>query len=97
MHRPKVAVWLRGEGYVVFSVYDEARGIENDEVIRSAYDKNWIPDYNDKDFGEKVYRGLRIQFFGACLNFTPTDLKINSKHKYVLPNLKHSLSAPPQR
>ena len=53
---PQVAAWLRGEGHDVFSVFDEARGIEDDTV---AYDQNWILITNDKDFGEKVYRGLQ--------------------------------------
>jgi predicted nuclease of predicted toxin-antitoxin system len=53
---PKVAAWLRHE---VFSVFDEARGIEDDQVIQKAYDENWILITNDKDFGEKVYRERR--------------------------------------
>ena len=28
----KVAAWLRGEGHEVFSVFDEARGIEDNQV-----------------------------------------------------------------
>ena len=53
---PGVAAWLRGEGHEVFSVFDEARGIEDDQVVQKAYDENWILITNDKDFGEKVYR-----------------------------------------
>ena len=56
---PKVAAWLRGEGHEVFSVFDEARGIEDKQVIQKAYDENWILITNDKDFGEKVYRDRR--------------------------------------
>jgi predicted nuclease of predicted toxin-antitoxin system len=56
---PKVAAWLRGEGHEVFSVFDEARGIEDNQVIQKAYDENWILITNDKDFGEKVYRERR--------------------------------------
>lgn len=56
---PKVAAWLREEGYEVFSVFDEARGIEDDRVVQKAYDENWILITNDKDFGEKVYRERR--------------------------------------
>ena len=52
----KVAAWLRAEGHEVFSVFDEARGVEDDQVIQKAYDENWILITNDKDFGEKVYR-----------------------------------------
>src|SRR5919205_3531036 len=56
---PGVAAWLQGQGHEVFSVFDEARGIEDDEVIRKAYDESWILITNDKDFGEKVYRERR--------------------------------------
>ncbi len=56
---PKVAAWLRAEGHDVFSVFDEARGIEDDQVIQKAYDENWILITNDKDFGEKAYRERR--------------------------------------
>lgn len=35
----KVAAWLRDQGYEVFSVFDEARGIEDDNLIQKAYDE----------------------------------------------------------
>jgi predicted nuclease of predicted toxin-antitoxin system len=53
---PAVARWLRQQNHEVFSVYEEARGIEDDEIIQKASDENWILITNDKDFGEKVYR-----------------------------------------
>src|SRR5262245_53493507 len=53
---PSVAAWLRLEGHQTFSVFDEARGIDDEAVIRKAYDESWILITNDKDFGEKVYR-----------------------------------------
>ena len=56
---PKVAAWLRDQGYEVFSVFDEVRGTEDDTVIRKAHDENWILITNDKDFGEKVFRERR--------------------------------------
>ena len=51
-----VAHWLREQGHVVFSVYDEARGIDDDLIIQKASDENWILITNDKDFGARVYR-----------------------------------------
>ena len=57
---PAVAAWLSTEGHEVFSVFDEARGMEDDEVIRKAHNENWILITNDKDFGEKVYRERRL-------------------------------------
>ena len=53
---PAVAAWLRSQGHETFSVFDEARGIDDAEVINKAYDESWILITNDKDFGEKVHR-----------------------------------------
>ncbi|WP_392436116.1 DUF5615 family PIN-like protein [Chlorogloeopsis fritschii PCC 9212] len=59
MHRPAVARWLRNQAYEVFSVYEEARGMSDDDVLQKAVDENWILITNDKDFGEKIYRDGR--------------------------------------
>jgi predicted nuclease of predicted toxin-antitoxin system len=53
---PKVAQWLRKQNFEVFSVFDDARGINDDKIIEKAYTGNWILITNDKDFREKVYR-----------------------------------------
>jgi predicted nuclease of predicted toxin-antitoxin system len=50
-----VARWLRDRGYEVFSVYDEARGISDDEVLQKGLNENWILITNDKDFGYKIF------------------------------------------
>jgi predicted nuclease of predicted toxin-antitoxin system len=51
-----LANWLRTQEHEVFSVYEEARGIDDDEIIQKAFDENRIIITSDKDFGEKVYR-----------------------------------------
>ena len=53
---PAVAKWLRSQKYEVFSVFDEARGLDDDSILQKAFDENWILITNDKDFGEKIYR-----------------------------------------
>ncbi|MCW5969696.1 MAG: DUF5615 family PIN-like protein [Blastocatellales bacterium] len=53
---PKVAAWLRDQGHDVFSIFDEARGVEDDQIIEKAYRENRILITNDKDFGEKIHR-----------------------------------------
>lgn len=53
---PAVARWLRTQQHDVFSVYEEARGIDDDEVIQRAFADDRILITNDKDFGEKVFR-----------------------------------------
>ena len=56
---PKAAQWLRDQGHEVFSIFDEARGSDDDSIIRKAFDESWLLITNDKDFGEKVYRRQR--------------------------------------
>ncbi len=56
---PALARWLRSQHHDVFSVYEEARGMGDDDVVQKAYVENRILVTNDKDFGEKVYRERR--------------------------------------
>jgi predicted nuclease of predicted toxin-antitoxin system len=56
---PVVATWLREQDHEVFSVFDSARGLDDDTVIRKAFSENWILVTNDKDFGEKIFRENR--------------------------------------
>jgi predicted nuclease of predicted toxin-antitoxin system len=56
---PAVAQWLRSQGHEVFSVYDESRGISDDEILTKDASEDWIIVTNDKDFGEKVHRERR--------------------------------------
>lgn len=56
---PGVAKWLRNQKHEVFSIYDEARGMADDDVLAKAVSENWILITNDKDFGELVFRERR--------------------------------------
>jgi predicted nuclease of predicted toxin-antitoxin system len=53
---PAVARWLREQRHEVFSVYEQARGMRDEAIIRKACKEGWILITNDKGFGEKVYR-----------------------------------------
>ena len=53
---PKVAQWLREQNHDIFSVYEQARGMLDDDILAMAYAEDWILITNDKGFGEKVYR-----------------------------------------
>jgi predicted nuclease of predicted toxin-antitoxin system len=53
---PAVGYWLRAQHHDVFSIYESTRGIDDDEVIRRAFEEDRILITNDKDFGEKIYR-----------------------------------------
>lgn len=56
---PAVARWLRSRDYEVFSVFDEARGLNDDAVLHKAFTEGWILLTNDADFGAKVFRERR--------------------------------------
>lgn len=53
---PAVARWLRTQGNDVFSVYEDARGLDDEEILQKAFTENRILITNDKDFGEKIFR-----------------------------------------
>jgi predicted nuclease of predicted toxin-antitoxin system len=57
---PLVAAWLRQRGYEVFSVYHQARGMDDDAVIAKAASEGWVLITNDKDFGDKVFRDSHL-------------------------------------
>jgi len=68
---PAVAEWLRNHDHEVFSIFEEARGMGDDDIIVKAFQENWILITNDKDFGEKVYRDGRID----CLTRSSSSQK----------------------
>ena len=57
---PSVAYQLRDNGHEVFSVYEDARGAEDDIILQKAFEENWVLITNDKDFGDKVFRNGRL-------------------------------------
>jgi predicted nuclease of predicted toxin-antitoxin system len=56
---PAVARWLRSQGHDVLSVYEQARGLDDDAIIVLAWQDRRILVTNDKDFGEKIFRAGR--------------------------------------
>ena len=53
---PSVAGWLCRQGHEVFSVYEAARGVDDEQILQKAFVEHWIIITGDKDFGEKIYR-----------------------------------------
>ncbi|MDY6806863.1 MAG: DUF5615 family PIN-like protein [Cyanobacteriota bacterium] len=51
-----VGTWLRELGYKVFSVYEEARGAMDEQLLEKAVAEDWIIITNDRDFANKIYR-----------------------------------------
>ena len=56
----------KGKGMNVFSVYEEARGMSDEDIIAKANREDLILITNDKDFGEKFIKKvthIRVLFF----------------------------------
>jgi predicted nuclease of predicted toxin-antitoxin system len=53
---PTLGAWLREAGHEVYSVYEQARGVSDQEVLKIANAGRWILITNDKDFGERIFR-----------------------------------------
>jgi predicted nuclease of predicted toxin-antitoxin system len=56
---PTVAAWLGQQGHDVVSIYDVARGAEDDDVLHRAFTDERILITSDKDFGELISREKR--------------------------------------
>lgn len=57
---PFVAKYLEDLGHDVYSVYEKARGIDDETVLQIAQNENRILITNDKDFGDKIYRDGKL-------------------------------------
>ncbi|MGK4003669.1 DUF5615 family PIN-like protein [Sorangium sp. So ce1036] len=53
---PRVARWLRDQHHDVVSVYEDARGLDDADVLAMAVREDRILITNDTDFGERVFR-----------------------------------------
>lgn len=57
---PSVALWLATMNHNVVSVYSEARGMSDEEIVQKSYEEDRILITCDKDFGDLVFRERRF-------------------------------------
>jgi predicted nuclease of predicted toxin-antitoxin system len=88
-----VARWLKTQGHEVFSVYEQARGITDKEVLHKAYTENYVLITNDKDFGDKIYRDKSLHkgviFLRLDDERAANKIKVLSQ---LLPQYEHQIS-----
>jgi predicted nuclease of predicted toxin-antitoxin system len=91
---PAVAQWLERLGHEVFSVFDDAQGSTDDEILSRAIDEGWILITNDKDFGEMIFRERRTHHGVVFLRLADerTANKIDVLNK-ILENYSDRLAA----
>lgn len=78
---PAVAHWLADEGHEIFSVYESARGLEDEAIVQKAFVENWILLTNDKDFGEQVYHSHKPHHGVVLMRLN--DERANSKSQVL--------------
>ena len=57
---PAVAAWLRDRDHDVFSVFDQARGMDDEDIIQKALSEQRVLITTDKGFGDRVFRDGRL-------------------------------------
>jgi predicted nuclease of predicted toxin-antitoxin system len=57
---PSVARWLREQGHDVFSVFEQARGLDDESVMELAARENRIIITSDKEFGARAVRDRQV-------------------------------------
>ena len=75
-----MAAWLRLQGYEVLSIYDEAPGIADEDILEIAFREDWIIITCDKDFGELIFKN-NLPHKGVVLlrlhnETTPSKIKV---------------------
>ena len=84
---------LRDKGFEVTSIYETARGISDEEVIKLALQYDYLLLTEDKDFGEWVFahhaKGLSVLFlryaFEELPEITQALIHLLSNHKLERP------------
>jgi len=72
-----VARWLRQKSFDVILIYDDFRGISDNEVLDKAFLENIILITSDKDFGEMIFK-IKKQHCGVVL-LRLSDESLSSK------------------
>ena len=57
---PNVANWISDNGYEVYSVYVQNRGMKDEDILEKANIENWIIITNDKGFGEMIFKNKKL-------------------------------------
>ena len=83
---PTLAGWLQSRGHEVVSVFDEHRGISDDQVLFMANASGSIIITSDKDFGEMIFHQGRTHRGVVLLRLS--DERANMKIQVVAALLK---------
>jgi hypothetical protein len=66
---------LKSEKHEVFSVFEQWRGVSDDEIIEKCQNEDYILITSDKDFGEMVFRNQKVHNGIILLRCEPNIFK----------------------
>jgi predicted nuclease of predicted toxin-antitoxin system len=70
-----VAEYLKSNDHIVFSVFDESRGAEDDDLLQKCYLENYILITSDKDFGEMIFKNQKKHKGIILIRCQPNNFK----------------------
>ncbi|MGR3310706.1 MAG: DUF5615 family PIN-like protein [Candidatus Brocadiales bacterium] len=76
---PAVARWLRKQKHEVFSVYEEARGMDDDGIIQKSFAERWI--LIKLIMGSQIFIVDKRYFDEHSVKMKDLTPKLASKHK----------------
>lgn len=87
-----VADWLKSEKHEVFSVFEQWRGVSDDEIIEKCQNEDYILITSYKDFGEMVFRNQKVHNGIILLRCEPNIFKKRIEVlKILIQNYSNSL------
>jgi predicted nuclease of predicted toxin-antitoxin system len=66
---------LKSEKHEVFSVFEQWRGVSDNEIIEKCQNEDYILITSDKDFGEMVFRNQKVHNGIILLRCEPNIFK----------------------
>lgn len=66
---------MKSEKHEVFSVFEQWRGVSDDEIIEKCQNEDYILITSDKDFGEMVFRNQKVHNGIILLRCEPNIFK----------------------
>lgn len=54
-----VAAYLKLNNHIVYSVFEESRGAQDDDLLQKCFSENYILITSDKDFGEMIFKNQK--------------------------------------
>jgi predicted nuclease of predicted toxin-antitoxin system len=70
-----VAEYLKSNNHIVFSVFDELRGADDNDLLQKSFSEKYIIITSDKDFGEMIFKNQKKHKGIILIRCQPNNFK----------------------